>query len=30
MAKVYDYFTQNLVDVFNDYPKIKADYIDIK
>lgn len=29
MAKIYDYFTQNIVDVFNnaDFP---ADYVDIK
>lgn len=29
MAKIYDYFTQNIVDIFN-HPKIGADYIDIK
>jgi class 3 adenylate cyclase len=29
MAKIYDYFTQNIVDVLN-HPKIGADYIDIK
>ncbi len=29
VAKVYDYFTQNIVDVFN-LPEIKAEYIDIK
>ncbi|MFC1615412.1 adenylate/guanylate cyclase domain-containing protein [Patescibacteria group bacterium] len=29
MAKIYDYFTQNIVDIFN-HPKIAADYIDIK
>lgn len=29
MAKIYDYFTQNIVDVFN-HPIIGADYIDIK
>lgn len=29
MAKIYDYFTQNIVDVFN-HPIFGADYIDIK
>jgi len=29
MAKIYDYFTQNIVDVLN-HPIIGADYIDIK
>ncbi|NCS98853.1 hypothetical protein GW764_01565 [Candidatus Parcubacteria bacterium] len=29
MAKIYDYFTQNIVDVLN-HPTIGADYIDIK
>lgn len=29
MAKIYDYFTQNIVDVFN-HPVFGADYIDIK
>ncbi len=29
MAKIYDYFTQNIVDVLN-HPVIGADYIDIK
>jgi len=29
MAKVYDYFTQNIVDIFS-YEKFNADYIDIK
>jgi class 3 adenylate cyclase len=30
MAKIYDYFTQNIVNVMTDYPEFKADYIDIK
>ena len=29
IAKLYDYFTQNIVDVF-EIPEMKADYIDIK
>lgn len=29
MAKIYDYFTQNIVDIFN-HPVFGADYIDIK
>lgn len=29
MAKIYDYFTQNIVDILN-HPKFGADYIDIK
>lgn len=29
MAKIYDYFTQNIVDIMNE-EEIKADYIDIK
>lgn len=30
MAKIYDYFTQNLVDFMHNIPEIQADYIDIK